>query len=88
MKLISDLQVGDKVFVIIRSIWALDVADIIESEETYLRFQLYLNTFDFGNAFYIERHQATKLNTPYWIIFTDENEAMTTFKEGLNGRNR
>lgn len=88
MKLISDLQVGDKAFVIIKSDWTLDVAEVIESEEIYLRFQLYLNTFYFGNTFYMWKVQATKHETFYWTFFTDENEAITTFKEGLNGSNR
>lgn len=88
MKLISDLQVGDKVFVIIKSSWTLDVAEVIESKMYHLKFQLYLNTVLFSSTFYMWKHPTTKLDTPYWIIFTDENEAITTFKEGLDGRNR
>lgn len=83
MKLISDLQVGDKAFVIIKSNWTLDVAEVIESEEIYLRFQLYLNTFCFGNTFYMWKVQATKHETFYWTFFTDENEAIEAFQSKL-----
>lgn len=88
MKLISDLQVGDKVFVIIKSSWTLDVAEVIKSEKGYLKCQAYLSDFYFDNIIYIWKHQTTKFDTPHWILFTDENEAITTFKEGLDGRNR
>ena len=83
MKLISDLQVGDKAFVIIKSDWTLDIAEVIESEEIYLRFQLYLNTFYFGNTFYMWKVQATKHETFYGTFFTDENEAIEAFQSKL-----
>ena len=88
MKLISDLQVGDKAFVIIKSDWILDVAEVIESDKGCLRFQLYLSTVLFGDKFYLWKYDTTRRDTFYVILFTDENEAITTFKEGLNGSNR
>lgn len=88
MKLISDLKVGDKAFVIIKSDWTLDVAEVIELDKGCLRFQLYLSTVLLGDKFYLWQCYTTRHDTFYLILFTDENEAITTFKEGLNGRNR
>lgn len=83
MKLISDLQVGDKAFVIIKSDWTLDVAEVIESNKGCLRFQLYLGTVLFGDKFYLWKYDTTRRDTFYVILFTDENEAIEAFQSKL-----
>lgn len=83
MKLISDLQVGDKVFVIIKSDWTLDVAEVIESDKSCLRFQLYLSTVMLRNTFYLWKYDTTRRDTFYVILFTDENEAIEAFQSKL-----
>ena len=83
MKLISDLQIGDKAFVIIKSDWTLDVAEVIESNKDCLRFQLYLGTVLFGDKFYLWKYETTRRDTFYVILFTDENEAIEAFQSKL-----
>ena len=83
MKLISDLQVGDKAFVIIKSDWTLDVAEVIELDKGCLRFQLYLSTVLFGDKFYLWQCYTTRYDSFYLILFTDENEAIEAFQSKL-----
>lgn len=79
MKLISDLKVGDKVFVINKDNCTFDVAEVIELSDIMIRFQCYLN----NETFYLWKYQESKCDTFYWIIFTDENEAIEIFKQIL-----
>lgn len=83
MKLISDLQIGDKVFVIIKSDWTLDIAEVIESDKSCLRFQLYLSTVMLRSTFYLWKYETTRRDTFYLILFTDENEAIEAFQSKL-----
>ena len=80
MKLISDLKLGDKVFVINKRNSTFDIAEVIEILNAVIRFQCYLN----NDAFYLWRYyQKNKHETDYKIIFTDETEAVEEFKQLL-----
>lgn len=79
MKLISDLKLGDKVFVINKRNSTFDIAEVIEILNSAIRFQCYLN----NDAFYLWRYQENKHEIDNKIIFTDETEAVEVFKQLL-----
>ena len=79
MKLISDLKLGDKVFVINKRNSTFDIAEVIEILNAVIRFQCYLN----NDIFYLWRHQENKFETDGKIIFTNEIEALEVFKQLL-----
>jgi len=87
-KLISDLKIGDKVFVIYKSDCTFDVAEITGSLNNIFRFQCYLS----NEVFYLWKYRECKHDTFRWILFTDENEAIEEFKfilkHNQDGRNR
>lgn len=88
MKLISNLKLGDKVFVINKLSCTFDIAEVIEVSDAIIRFQCYFNS----ETLYLWRRPFTWDNNYYKIIFTDENEAIEEFKlilkHNQNGRNR
>lgn len=89
VKLISDLKVGDKVFVINKFDFTFDVAEVIEVLSYMVRFQCYFN----NETFYSWRSLLTRDDySRCKIVFTDENEAIEEFKYILkhnqDGRNR
>ena len=77
MKFISDLKLGDKVFVINKRNSTFDIAEVIEILNSVIRFQCYLNT----DAFYLWRYQEYRHETNCSVIFTDETEAVEEFKQ-------
>ena len=79
MKLISDLKLGDKVFVINKLDSTFDIAEVIEILNVVIRFQCYLN----NDIFYLWQYQENKHETDYKIIFTNEIEAVEEFKQLL-----
>ena len=80
MKLISDLKLGDKAFVINKSDYTFDVIEVIESLDCIIKLQCYLNNY----IFYLWKYPESKHDTYSRIIFTDENEAIEEFKYILN----
>ena len=80
MKLISDLKLGDKVFIINKSDCTFDIAEVVELLGTIIKLQCYLNNC----TFYLWKYQESKHDTTYKIIFTDENKAIEEFKFILN----
>lgn len=76
MKLINDLKLGDKVFIINKSDCTFDIAEVVELLDNIIKLQCYLNNY----TFYLWKYQESKHDTPYKIIFTDENEAVNEFK--------
>lgn len=83
MKFISDLKLGDKVFVINKLNSTFDIAEVIEMLNVVIRFQCYLN----NDTFYLWQYQKIKHETNDKIVFTDEIEAVEKFKQ-LYGSNR
>lgn len=79
MKLISDLKLGDKVFVINKFNSTFDIAEVIEVLYVVIGFQCYLN----NDAFYLWQYQKSKHETNDKIVFTDEIEAIEEFKQLL-----
>lgn len=79
-KLISDLKVGDKVFVINKFDFTFDVAEVVELLNCIIKLQCYLDDY----IFYLWKYQESKHDTTYKIIFTDENKAIEEFKFILN----
>lgn len=80
MKLISDLKLGDKVFVIFKSSHIFDVAEVIELLNNMIRFQCYLT----NEIFYLWKYQEYRHENVRSVLFTDENEAIEEFKSILN----
>lgn len=79
MKLISDLKVGDKLFIIIVDGWLFDVGEVIEATEAYIKVQFYIYT----DKHYLWRYKKSVYNGLYYYYFTDENQAIEVFKQGL-----
>lgn len=79
MKFISDLKLGDKVFVINKLNSTFDIAEVIEMLNVVIRFQCYLN----NDTFYLWQYQKSKHETNDKIVFTDEIEAVEKFKQLL-----
>lgn len=86
-KLISNLKVGDKVFIINTLDLTFDVAEVIEIIQSLIKIQCYFHNkalflWKFHNVYHIGD----------LIIFTDENEAIEEFKfilkHNQDGRNR
>lgn len=88
-KLINELNIGDKVFVIYTNNPDLifDIGEVTEDLSSLIRIQLYFGT---TNPFYIWKYNASIHYTNWCIVFTDETEALFKFQEILkhNGRNR
>lgn len=88
MKLISDLKVGDKLFVIIKKDWLFDVCEVIKVTKEYIRVQFYIYTY----KYYLWRGEESVHDTVHYCYFTDENEAIEEFKfilkHNQDGRNR
>lgn len=90
MKQISDLKLGDKVFIIDKIDCTFDVAEVIEVLNVMIRFQCYLS----NKIFYLWKYLLTRYDyyDSHKIIFTDENEAIEEFKfllkHNQNGGNR
>lgn len=80
MKLISDLKIGDKVFVINKFNCTFDVAEVIKLLTVTIKFQCYIN----NKIFYLWKYQESKREVFDLIIFTDENKAIKEFKNRLN----
>ena len=79
-KLIKDLKLGDKVFVINRLDWTLDIAEVIEVLNVVIRLQFYFkDTFD--NTYCIWKYQESKHIAPWYIFYTDEIEALEEFRQ-------
>ena len=79
MKLISDLKVGDIIFIINKIRWILDFGEIINNENVLIKCQCY-----FGNEIlYLWNYDTSRHETTNYIVFTDENEAIKEFKNGL-----
>ena len=85
---ISDLKIGDKLFIIDTLDLTLDIAEVIELAHPLVKVQCYLHT----NTLYLWRFLPNKSHVENLIIFTDENEAIEEFKSILkynqDGRNR
>jgi len=79
-KLISDLKLGDKVFVINNFDCTFDIAEVIELLDNIIKFQCYLNNY----TSYLWKYQESRHESSYKIVFTDENEAIEEFKSILN----
>lgn len=88
MKTFDDLRIGDKVFIIHKSDYTFDVAEVIEILNTIIGFQCYFNS----EIFYLWRYPFTRHDIYRKIVFTDENEAIEEFKlilkHNQNGRDR
>lgn len=78
-KLISDLKLGDKVFVINKPDCTFDIAEVIELSSVITRFQCYLN----NETFYLWEYQESKHENIYRIVFTDEIEALEELRRIL-----
>ena len=78
-KLISDLKLGDKVFIINKSDCTFDIAEVTEILNVMIRFQCYLN----NETFYLWEYQESKHDNAYRIVFTDEIEALEEFRRTL-----
>lgn len=78
-KLISDLKLGDKVFVINKPDCTFDIAEVIELSSVITRFQCYLS----NETFYLWKSQESKRETVYQIVFTDEIEALEELRRIL-----
>ena len=81
MKLISDLKLGDKVFVINNSDCTFDIAEVIDVLNTMIRLQFYFNTFD--NTCCIWKYHESKHMAPMYSFFTDEIEALEELRRIL-----
>ena len=79
-KLISDLKLGDKTFVVNKSDCTFDVAEVVELLDCIIKLQCYLYNY----IFYLWKYPESKHDTYSRIIFTDENEAIEEFKFILN----
>ena len=81
-KLISDLKIGDKVFVINHLHWAFDIAEVIDVLNTVIRLQFYFNDTS-DNTYCMWKYQESKHIAPWYTFFTDEVEALEEFKRTL-----
>ena len=83
-KLISELEVGDKVFIIHKDDWIFDVAEIIEDCLSFFKIVFYFK----GTHAYLWKCDDPIRKTFNYIVFIDESKALNVFKSKLNGRNR
>lgn len=81
-KLISDLKVGDKIFVINHLDRTFDIAEVIEVLNVVIILQFYFkDTVD--NTCCIWKYQESKHIAPWYIFYTDEIEALEEFRRTL-----
>ena len=78
-KLISELDVGDIIFIVRGPDWTFDFGEIIEKSEFILRFQCYFE----GIRRYIWTYDESVHEMGNYYIFTDEIEALNWFKSKL-----
>ena len=82
MKLIKDLKVGDKIFVINRLDRTFDIAEVIDVLNTVIRLQFYFNDTS-DNTYCMWKYQESKHIAPWYTFFTDEIEALGEFRQIL-----
>ena len=79
-KLISELSVGDKVFVIHKNNWILDVAEVIEFFDFFITIQFCICD---GVQYVWRIYDKNMVESRYNIIFTNEDDALSEFKKRL-----
>ena len=82
MKLISDLKVGDKIFVINHHYCTLNIAEVISVLNAVIILQFYFNDTS-DDTYCIWKYQESKHIAPWYTFFTDEIEALEEFRRIL-----
>lgn len=82
VKLISDLKVGDKIFVINNIDKTFDIAEVIDVFSKTIGLQFYFND-TFENRCCMWKYHESKHISLLYTFFTDEIEALEEFRRTL-----